>query len=172
MPELFIGNISKQIQQFCYRIPERQGVIVQTIPIGGQIQVSPNGRDKDLSVELIDRIIGQHLAFGIVPAEEVSSKSHPFSGICYSIGKPITPDKLHEAMIEKETAIDEFGRQIRQEAAVAVNSQIEQTGVPLNKLEMSFEEEEPRGGYVDGLTHVAEGVRVMRDNVAPMRGRR
>ncbi len=163
MPELYIGNISKQIYQFAYRSPERPGVIVQTIPIGGQIRISPNGTHTDLSTIEIDNIIGQHRTYGLVPVEEVDNTQSPFSGLCYSVGKQISVDKLRKAMIKKDEALKAFGQKMRQEAALAVNSQIEeQIGAPLRQLEMSFQEEEPRSGYSDDADHAAEGVRVTR----------
>src|SRR6516164_2926384 len=98
MPELYIGNVSKQVQQFSYRSPERPGVIVQTIPIGGQIRVSPNGQHIDLNPIEIDAILAQHRAYGIVDVDDIDTKQSPFSGVCYSIGKPISVDKLRRAM--------------------------------------------------------------------------
>jgi hypothetical protein len=177
MPELFIGNVSKQIQQFCYRSPERPGVITQTIPIGGQIRISPNGQHVDLSTPEIDAIIEQHRAYGIVNIDDIDNKQSPFSGICYSVGKAMTPEKLRRAMLKKEESLKLFGQKIRQEAALAVNSQIEeQIGAPLHDLEMSFEEVEPKGGYADELEHLHEGVRVTREqpvgSITPIDGRR
>jgi len=163
MPELYVGNVTKQIQMFAYRVPERQGVITQTIPIGGQIRVSPNGYTVDLTTPEIDAILNQHKAYGILAVDELDSKSGPFSGLVYSIGKPLTSDKLFKGMKRREEEVNKFGQKIRQEAALAVNSQIEQQiGRPLRELDMSFEEEEPRGGYNDDLDHLAEGVRVTR----------
>jgi hypothetical protein len=166
MPELYIGNVSKQIQQFCYRSPERPGVITQTIPIGGQIRISPNGQLVDLSPPEIEAILSQHRTYGIVDIDDIDNKQSPFSGICYSIGKAMSPEKLRRAMVKKEESLKAFGQRLRQEAALAVNSQIEeQIGAPLRNLEMSFEEEEPRSGYADELDHLSEGVRVTRDQV-------
>lgn len=163
MPELYIGNISKQIQHFCYRSLERPGIIMQPIPIGGQIRVSPTGAKTDLSTPEIDYIIEQHGKYGMLPVEEVDAKNNPFSGLCYSIGKAITPERLRKAMMKKEEALQKFGSKIRQEAAIATNNQIEQQiGAPLRNLEMSFEEIEPRGGYADDADHLSEGVRVTR----------
>ena len=163
MPELYIGNISKQIFQFCYRSPERPGVIVQPIQIGGQIRISPNGQHVDLSPPEIDAILDQHRAYGIISVDEIDRLRGPFDGICYSIGKPISVEKLRRAMVKKEDVLKTFGQKMRQEAALAVNSQIEeQIGAPLRQLEMSFQEEEPKAGYVDELDHISEGVRVTR----------
>jgi hypothetical protein len=163
MPELFIGNVSKQIQQFAYRALERPGIVLQTIPIGGQIRIAPNGARVDLTIQEIDYIIDQHKTYGIAPIDELDNVSSPFGGICYSIGKPISAEKLRRAMVKKDDALKDFGKKLRQEAALAVSSQIEeQIGAPLRNLEMSFTEEEPRGGYSDDTDHLSEGVRVTR----------
>ncbi len=178
MPELYIGNVSKQIHQFAYRSLERPGIIFQTISIGGQIRIVPNGARSDLTTPEIDYIIEQHKTYGIAPIDELDSITNPFGGLCYSIGKPISAEKLRRAMLKKDDAVKAFGAKLRQEAALAVNSQIEeQIGAPLRNLEMSFTEEEPRGGYSDDTDHVSEGVRVTRladhgPPAAERRGRR
>ena len=97
MPELFIGNVSKQIIQFAYRTLERAGVIYQTIAIGGQIRIAPNGVKTDLTTPEIDYIIGQHRVYGILPIEELNDITAS-SSVCYAIGKPISADKLQRAM--------------------------------------------------------------------------
>src|SRR5262245_34836572 len=179
MSELYVGNVSKQIQMFAYRSLERQGIITQVIPIGGQIRISPNGATTDLTTPEIEYIINQHRMYGLMPIEELDSNKGPFNGLCYCIGKAISPEKLRKAMHRNEEALAKLGQQMRQEAALAVNSQIEESiGGPLRTLEMSFTEEEPRAGYAEDLDHLAEGVRVTRsgDKVAAIdsgrRGRR
>ena len=172
MPELYIGNVSKQIHQFGYRVQERPGVITQVVPIGGQIRISPNGQRSDLSQMEIDYILSQHLIYGLVSVDNLDTIG-PHDGLCYSIGKPFTADKLHEGMLYKERALGAIGRQLRTEAALAVNQQIEQTtGAPVRELEMSFAEQEPRGGYQhnDNSDHLAEGVRVTRNGTDPGSG--
>src|SRR5262245_53057907 len=153
--ELYVGNVSKQIQMFAYRSLERPGIITQVIPIGGQIRISPNGMNADLTTPEIDYIIEQHKIYGIMPVEELDTNKGPFNGLCYCLGKPISPDKLRRAMQKNEDSLQKLGKQMRQEAALAVNSQIEeQIGAPLRQLEMSFTEEEPRAGYSDDMDHV------------------
>lgn len=162
MPELYVGNVSKQIVQFAYRALERPGIVLQTIPIGGQIRVSPDGRRIDLTSTEIDFIVDQHRTYGLTSVDEFD-KAGPFSCLCFQIGKPISAEKLRRAMDKRETGLGDFGKKLRQEAALAVNSQIEeQIGAPLRNLEMSFTEEEPRGGYSDDMDHISEGVRVTR----------
>jgi hypothetical protein len=164
MPELYVGNVSKQVQMFAYRVPERPGIVTQTIPIGGQVRVAPNGVTTDLTTPEIDSIIHQHRMYGIASVDDLNeARNSPFNGLVYSIGKPISVEKLRKAMQKKDEALRGFGQRLRQEAALAVNSQIEeQIGAPLRQLEMSFQEEEPRGGYAEDLDHLAEGVRVTR----------
>jgi hypothetical protein len=162
MPELYIGNFSKQIHQFAYRSIERAGTIFQTIPIGGQIRIAPNGSKTDLTTPEIDYILDQHRRYGIIPVEDIGD-INAFSGLCYSIGKQISVEKLHRAMKKKDEALIAYGKRTREEAALAVNSQIEESiGGPLRELEMSFAEIEPKAGYDDNIDHVAEGVRVTR----------
>jgi hypothetical protein len=163
MPELYVGNVSKQIFQFAYRSLERPGVVVQIIPIGGQIKVAPTGTNTDLTTPEIDHIVSQHRMYGMVAIDEIDSTKSPFSGLCYSIGKPISADKLRRAMQKKDEALKKFGQQMRQEAALAVNAQIEeQIGAPIRQLEMSVVEEEPKSGFSEDFDHLAEGVRVTR----------
>lgn len=165
MPAMYVGNASKQIIQFAYRVPERKGVVVQPIPIGGQVLLAPNGTNTDLSSLDIDSIVKQYSKYGMVEVSELDSTKEPFTGCCYSVGKPISVDKLRRAMERDEDRLEKLGQKIRQEAAVAVNSQIESNlGAPLRGLEMSASEIEPNGGFKDDGTkkHVAEGVRVTR----------
>jgi hypothetical protein len=162
--ELYVANVTKQVVQFAYRALERSGVVIQPIPIGGQIRIAPAGSRTDLSTPEIDYIIDQHRKYGLIDVNEIDSSKTPFHGMCYSIGKPISVDKLYRAMKRNEDALEEQGKQIRKEAAIAVNNQIENTiGENLKQLEMSITEEEPRGGYPDDRNPLGEGVRVLRE---------
>jgi hypothetical protein len=173
MTELFIGNATKQVLHFPYRVPERKGVIVQQIPIGGQIKITPYGTNTDLSLPDIDAILHQHAKYGMVNVTDLDTTKEPFTGICYSIGKPIPVNKLLAALEKDEIRLEQLGVDMRQQAAVAVNNQIEERiGAPLRGLEMSVAEIEPNSGFKYDAKHVAEGVRVTRseEGMAPQRG--
>ena len=145
-------------------MPERPGVITQMIPIGGQIRVAPNGVNTDLNQPELDAILNQQRIYGLLCIDELDTNKSQFSGLVYSIGKPLTEDKLRKAMIRLEKQKDNEGKKLRSEAALAVNNQIEnRIGTQLKNLEMSFTEEEPRGGYAEDITHLSEGVRVTRE---------
>jgi hypothetical protein len=175
LPSLYVANVTKQVCQFAYRSPERLGLVIQTIPIGGQIQIAPKGSmGLDLSTPEIDGIIDQHRKYGLIAVEDIDTDKAKFHGICYSIGKPISVERLHKAMQRNEEVLEELGKTIRKEAALAVNNHIEsQVGGNLKQLEMSVVEEEPRGGYSDDHKPLGEGVRIVRDNQeVPIGGRK
>lgn len=164
MPELYVANVTKQIVQFAYRSPERQGLVIQPIPIGGQIKISPRGSvSSELGVPEIDAIIDQHRKYGLISVDELETNRARFHGMCYSIGKPVSVDRLHRAMQRNEEMLEEMGVQIRKEAALAVNNQIESQIGGIKQLEMSVQEEEPRGGYSDDHKPLGEGVRIVRE---------
>jgi hypothetical protein len=164
MTQLYIANATAQVIQFAYWPPERTRLITQTIPIGGQVRIAAQGSRTDLSNPEIDFIVGQHRKYGLIPIGEVDSSTLPFHGICYSVGEPISPERLHLAMQRNQQALEQQGKIIRLEAALAVNDLIEkQTGENLNKLEMSVKEMEPRSGYSEDHKPLGEGVRVTRE---------
>jgi hypothetical protein len=163
MAELYIANVTKQHYHFAYRALERQGAVYQPVPIGGQTRIAPTGRT-DLTREEIDYIVDQHRRYGLISVDEVEAVQGSFSGYLYSVGEPVSADKMRRAMLKHEESLDKLGRQIRQEAAVSVVEQVERTlGAPLRTLDMSVEEVEPRGGYAADLSHISEGVRVSRE---------
>jgi hypothetical protein len=175
MAELYIANGTKQIYQFAYRVPERSGVVTQVIPIGGQVRIAPNGTDYNLSQPVIDSILKQWSKYGLTPVADLDTLRGPFNGICYSVGKPVSVDRLRRAMERREGELENWGKEMRKQAAVAAHDKIEaETGLNIRELEMSVEEVEPRGGYTDEHRHVSEGVRVTRQNgpATPPRGRR
>ena len=170
---LYVANATKQNFDFMYRLPEVTGIRMQTIPIGGQVQITG-----ELTTPQVDSIIAQHTKYGMVAVDEID-RSRNFTGLCYSIDKPVPVAKIMTAVRLNTNVLQERGRRMRQEAAVAENNRIEQTlienDIPgtLNKLEVSVVEEKDR---TDGEPMVAEGVRVTRNEPeneqAPPRRRR
>lgn len=165
--KLYIGNATKQVLTFAYRVPEMNGVRTQTIAVGSQVMLSG-----DLSTKQIDAIVDQNRKYGLVPVDEVD-RARDFVGICFSIDKPISSSKLTLAMQRNTDVLVERGKQNRKAAALAVNGQIQSDlaehdglGASLKSLEMSTVEEEPKGGYRT-TKPIGEGVRIERDPSAP-----
>lgn len=133
--KLYISNCTQQVQDFVYRLPETSGTRTQRIDIGGQIIVSG-----DLNPTQIDSILDQHAKYGLVSVDEVD-RTRPFIGLCFSVDKPVIMDKVRRAMEHNTTVLNDRGRQLREEAAIFVNNQINDgTNGALSSLEMSVTE--------------------------------
>lgn len=172
MSKMYIGNASQQLVKFAYRTPESGGVRTQDIPIGGQIQLSG-----DLSTSEIDCIIDQHKKYGLISVSEVD-RSKMFSGLCYSVDRPISASILQRAVAKNMDTLVERGKEIRRDAALVVNNgleaELEERKLGgLAKLEMSVVEED--SPLRVGGEKIAEGFRVTKDgdgDPAPRNGAR
>ena len=171
MARLFVANVTKQNFMFTYRFPERSQPCTQRIEAGGQICIAPNGSNTDLAQQEIDYILKQYEKYGIQEADRIDHSKGPFNGICYSVGKQISVEKLRKAVIKNEQALDRLGREMRQEAAVAAHSEFETKilGEPTKKaFDVSVEEVIPAQGLNEDLTHISDGVRITRNPDATM----
>jgi hypothetical protein len=165
---LFVGNASKQHVDFIYTVRDLSGQLhrrTQNIGVGEQVAISG-----ELEQSQVDMIIQHHAPYGFVAVTEVDYV-RDYMALCYSIGKPIPFEKLRELMINNTAILQLRGREIRKEAAVAGNEQLEaslaEAGRPerLNQLETSIVEEnhDPR----DETPPIAEGFRVIRGDGPP-----
>lgn len=160
MPRLYIGNPTRQIIEFSFRVPDTENFPLQTqrIGIGGQIEVSGN-----LNMPQIDGIIHQHQAYGITPVAEVD-RMRKYIPLLYSVDAPIPAAKLARALEHNQAILAMRGKELRTQAAVAeavhLESTLRESGVPgaLRTLESSVMEEAPQ--INDGM--FAEGTRVSR----------
>lgn len=161
---LYIANCTQQAQDFVYRLPGAPNTRTQRIEIGQQMKISG-----DLERSVIDAIIEQHVPYGLKPADEVD-RTRTFVGMCYSVDKPVSMERVRIALVSNNRALIERGREIRQQAAVAVNNAMEQEAPGLTALEMSVVEEPSKSSGKD--PELAEGVRVTRrEQPGPVRGR-
>jgi hypothetical protein len=157
---LYIANCTQQIQQFHYRVPETGGAMaggvrVQPIDIGSQVVLTG-----DLNQLQVDSIVAQHRKYGLVKIDEVD-RTKGFSGMCYSIDRPVPVHKIIYVMEQNKSVLDMRGRQTRKEAAVAVNQQIETNmGDQLKKLEFELKEEKSGSGPIHDP--VNEAMRITR----------
>lgn len=165
MSKLYIANATRQNYEFTYRLPEAPGAKVQTIPVGGQVIIAGG----NLTTTDVDYILSQYKQYGLVSAEEMDNGRVPFSGLAYSLERPISADRLEKAMNRNIQNLVERGKKIMEEAAISVNNSIEhdmqeqQNDAGLSKLEMSVVEEESRVGDRSG-PRLSQGVRVTRND--------
>jgi hypothetical protein len=159
LPKLYVANATQQVNQFTYWLPETPRWIMQEIAIGGQILVN----NRDLPSETITYILDQHRKYGIcTPAE--AARNPRFSGIVYSIDRPVSYSLLLDLVNKRNLVLVEQGQVARQEAAIATDAAIQdvmqthQMPGRLQNLDMSVEEvsRDPR----DDSPEISEGVRV------------
>lgn len=162
MSKLYIANCTAQRQSFMYRLPETSGsgemggMRVQDIEMGQQIVLSG-----DLNKFQIDSVVQQHAKYGLIAVDEVD-RTRGFTGMCYSVDKPVPVSKLLYVIDGNRKALDLRGKQMRTEAAVAVNQQVENTmSDQLKKLEIEVKEE--RSGNGPEHEPIEERMRVTRD---------
>jgi hypothetical protein len=173
--KMYIGNATAQDHLFIYRIPEESQQ--RQIPIRRMSQtILP---DRNLNQEAIDSIIEQHGRYGLVSCDE-AKRSKIYTGLIYSIDRPVSAVMLEFMFSMNREVLDERGKKIRQETAIAANAKIteqletqkaEGLDAAVVDVDMTIQEEEQRGGgFVsenEGTKPVSEGYRV--DNKGPAR---
>jgi len=139
--KMFIANTTHQRHSFEYRMLEQNGVRRQMVEIGGQTQISG-----DLTQRDIDYIVKQHEHYGLVKVDEVD-RTKPYIGLCYSIDKPIAVNAIRVALAHNNDVLVERGKELRKEAALAVESNVEQQAPgALKQFEMTVIEDTKDGG--------------------------
>jgi hypothetical protein len=153
--QMFIANGLHQNIDFQYRLPQYKSYRTQMIPIGGQIRISG-----ELSQEDIDKIILGHAIYGMVGAKEISKFKGFHIPYVYSIDEPISETIILELVLHNREYNEQLGVKLRKDAAVAVNTLIEENmSDKLTNLEMTIEEVPSK----DRDPVIFEGIRVTRD---------
>lgn len=171
--KMFIANMTKQNCNFYYRLPEVAAPRMQTIPIGGQIQISG-----ELSQPDIDYIVKQKEKYGMIAASEID-RSKPFVGLCYSVGSPVRPGAIEKGIHHNIDVLVRRGHETRRDTAITINNRIENDldenrdlHTTLKGLDVSVQEVVPRSGVLDDHRQLNEGFRVERDQQPGAGGRR
>jgi hypothetical protein len=170
MPQMFVANITNQIQEFAFRPLELRKTITLKLRAGEQICVTVNN-NADLSTPEIDAIISQLGPYGFTDINDDRAKIGAQTPLIYSLGKAIPFAQQDRAIAQRLDAITQVGRKIREDGAIEVDHLIQQRNeepLPLRKLEMSFVEQPPPKGFPEGYVPLAEGVRVVPDPNRPV----
>lgn len=134
--KLYIANGTHQIQDFQYRLPEYKTYRQQQIPIGGQIKISGELNEKQIEI-----IIQFHLKYGMTKHSEINDFKGYYIPYIYSVDNPISAEVIAELIIQNREFNKVKGEKLRAEAAVAVNSLIEENaGDKLTAFEMEITE--------------------------------
>lgn len=150
--KVFVANTTRQVHDFVWRSINNRSPHRMQIDVGQQVQLPGEWQPED-----VEYLEAQHRRYGLIPVSEVD-RSKDFVGLCYSLDKPISVEKIRRALTLNEQVLEARGRELRQRAAVAVAEQV-QTAFPnsgLTALEMTIQEERTDGGKPE----VNEGIRV------------
>ena len=154
--KMYVANCTKQARDFTYRLPDK-GNRMQRIEIGQQIQVAG-----DLSQPEVDSIVDHYAMYGMNPVDEARKARGTFTGLCFSIDKPVAIENMQIVLQLNDQVLTQRGQQQRKEAAVATSKAIMDNGDQgLTGLETTIVEVKKDGGEPE----VQEGVRV--DTTAP-----
>lgn len=137
MSELWIANLTKQRQQFHYRLIDdtRQGPMPLFIFIeqGGQNRLP----FRDLTDPQIRAIVDSHAAYGLTDVKDID-RTRPFIGLCYSVDKQVPIDAIRRGLAHNDGVLEKLGVEIRTQAALAVNKTVE-TQLPADQRPRSLE---------------------------------
>lgn len=150
--KVFVANTTRQVQDFVWRSIGGRAPHRMRIDVGQQVQLPGEWNTEDVAY-----LEDQHRRYGLVPVDEID-RTRDFIGICFSVDKPISVEKIRRALTTNQQVLEERGRTLRQHAAVAVAAQVQadHPDAGLTALEMTIQEERKDGGTPD----VNEGIRV------------
>lgn len=135
--DLYIANTTPRIHHLHYRIPEGPRVLDRSISPGSQVKLSH-------SADEVDYIIRQLSPYGLIPVKEIG-RNKDFSGLCYTIDKPVDVDAIRNGLDETDTAAIEKALEMRKANAIAADDAMEkvsrQGGAQINNLEIEVTEQ-------------------------------
>lgn len=144
MTTLFVANVTKQVQDFIYRIPEGKDVS-QKIRPGTQERIGSNLTDTDVAA-----IVRHHAKYGMV-AEKDAHKHRGKVELVYSTDKPVSRHAM-EGMFKHndEVAVEQAEENLLDAAAVsaqAINHELAERGVgaEVGHLEIQLEHQAKPG---------------------------
>lgn len=138
MSKMYVANCTQQNQVFIYRLPESQRPFTIDIPIGGQVMLAGIG-GRELSTKDVDAVVAQHAIYGMVNVDELD-RTKPFVGVCYSIDKPISADKIRRGVDHNRGVLIERGQEIQEHAAVGIRNRIDAEMPGIKGLEATVAE--------------------------------
>lgn len=155
--KMYVANPTHQDHEFTYRMIEGRSVIRQPIPSGGQIRLT-----KEMSSEDIDYVTNHHAKYGLVRVDEVNS-TRGYISLLYSIDKPINAVLIMRVHERNKSALDETGKKLRRDAAIATQAQVSKTfkeeGLPdIKAMEFEIVEEERKDAPSPTINEIIRAV--------------
>lgn len=136
MAKMYVANLTKQVNIFCFYLPEVNKLQEMEIRGGTQISI-------EASPEALAKIIASHRKYGLVSVAD-AAKDKQFSGLCYQMESVINIDHLGEVKERREEYEDARSNTMRTVAAHAVHQKINEaareTGLDAVKTVVQIEE--------------------------------
>lgn len=153
--KVYLANTSRHDRVFNCRIPEFTKVLSHPIRIGAQIIVG----GKDLNKPQVDALVRQLETYGGVRVGEYAGVAGRVIDFLFDVDKEVPRKEIANVMRHNEGRLVLIGKELRKEAAIAVNSAMESmTPGMVNEVELTVQQEtEP----LPGTEQLAEGVRVV-----------
>lgn len=114
---LFIANCTHQKHKFNYKLPESFQSFAMDIDSGKQIQLP------EMTSNEVEYIIYQHECYGLKDVKQIDKS---FSGLCYSIDKPISVAKIKDGHYQKNENLEAMSKEIMETTAAASLQNMEQ----------------------------------------------
>lgn len=115
--KLFIANCTHQKHKFNYKLPESMQPFVMDIESGKQIQLPEMNSDE------INYVLSQHEPYGM---KDVNRIDKNFSGLCYSIEKPISVSKINDGHDQQQENMQAMSKEVLETQAAAALQGLEQ----------------------------------------------
>jgi len=135
--DLYIANTTPRQHHLNYRIPENVRLFERYIPAGGQVKLTYGQPE-------VDHIINQLTPYGLIAAKEIG-RNKDFSGLCYSIDKPIDVDAIQNGLSEVDQSEITRALEVRKNGAIAADEAMEkisrQGGAQVNGVEIEVTEQ-------------------------------
>jgi len=115
--KLHVANCTHQTHFFNYKLPER------TQPHG--VMIKPGKQELiENTPEAIKYIIDQHAGYGFMDVKDIGPN---FSGICYSIDKPVTTSQIMDGHEQNQENLENVSQEILENTAGAFAKNLENT---------------------------------------------
>jgi hypothetical protein len=157
MSDLYVANCTQQSHVFHYRIPESVSPWQVEIRAGAQVKLPAPAGGYDQTQR--DYVIDQIQRYGGMKVDDAIS-SRRRTWLIWS-DRPISAATLYKVLEQNQNALKKEGEGLRQQAAVAIDTQVTNLGesagfAPPDAIEVSVVEQDGK----DKSAEFAEGLRV------------
>lgn len=115
--KLYIANCTHQKHKFNYKLPESFQPFSMDIESGKQIELP------EMTSNEIDYVISQHEGYGLKDVRRINKE---FSGLCFSIDKPISASKIKDGHYQNNENLEDMSQKIIETTAASALQNMEQ----------------------------------------------